>query len=161
VAATKKWRQRADIKPSVNTIEISIPKALGPPLSELAYNRLYYDFVNPWPGTLGRLRHQLWETAPNSCLVSVVAAVAYANFHGRCNSQEAKKASSVHYGLALQRLATIMTDAREMQRDEVLMVIWLLGMYEVCLLPVAHCFHLTFLNVMANPWSLDAHFRPA
>ncbi|OOQ90248.1 hypothetical protein PEBR_05698 [Penicillium brasilianum] len=131
VAATKKWRQRADIEPSVNTIEISIPKALGPPLSELAYNRLYFDFVNPWPGTLGRLRHQLRETAPNSCLVSVVAAVAYANFYGRCNSQEAKKASSVHYGLALQRLATTMTDAKEMQRDEVLMVIWLMGMYEM------------------------------
>lgn len=100
-------------------------------MSELAYNRLYFDFVFPWPGTLNRLRHQLREAAPDSCLVSVVAAVAYANFHGRCNSLEAKRASGVHYGQALQRLATTMTSAVEMQRDEILMVIWLLGMYEV------------------------------
>lgn len=108
---------------------------LSPPLSEVAYNRLYYDFVSPWLGTLTRLRQQLQEASLDSCLVPVVAAVAYANFHGRCNSPEAKRASGVHYGLALQRLATTMTDAVEMQRDEILMVIWLLGMYEVRPLP--------------------------
>jgi hypothetical protein len=109
---------------------------LGPALSEVAYNRFYYDFVIPWPGTLIRLRQQLREASPGSCLVPVVAAVAYANYHGRCNSPEAKRASGVHYGLALQRLATTMTDAVEMQRDEILMVIWLLGMYEVRYYPI-------------------------
>lgn len=61
------------------------------------------------------------ETAPNSCLVSVVAAVAYANFHGRCYSREAKRVSGVHYGQALQRLATAMADPVATQRDEFLM----------------------------------------
>ncbi|KAF3388346.1 hypothetical protein F1880_003871 [Penicillium rolfsii] len=131
ITATKKWRQRAEIKPAVHLTDMTIPRTLSPHLSEAAYNRLYYDFVIPWPGTLGRLRQQLHEASPDSCLVSVVAAVAYANFHGRCYSPEAKRASGVHYGLALQRLATTMTDAVEMQRDEILMVIWLLAMYEM------------------------------
>lgn len=44
--------------------------------------------------------------------------------------------SGVHYGQALQRLATAMADPVAMQRDEFLMVIWLLGLYEVRVNPV-------------------------
>ena len=50
--------------------------------------------------------------------------------------------SGVHYGHALQRLATTVADPVAMQRDEILMVIWLLGMYEVRVNPIA-CHFLT------------------
>ena len=50
--------------------------------------------------------------------------------------------SGVHYGQALQRLATAMADPVATQRDEFLMVIWLLGIYEVRVNPVA-CHFLT------------------
>lgn len=143
-AATKKWRQRSDTKSTTISTEITIPASLGPTLAEAAYNRLYYDFVLPWPATLNRLRQHMRETAPNSCLVSVVAAVAYANFHGRCYSPEAKRLSGAHYGQALQRLAATMADPVAMQRDEILMVIWLLGMYEVRINPVACHFSIKF-----------------
>jgi hypothetical protein len=144
----------------VDIINIIIPKSLGIPLSELAYNRLYFDFVIPWPGTLSRLRQQLRETTPDSCLVSVVAAVAYANFHGRCNSSGAKSASRVHYGQALQRLATTMTSAVEMQRDEILMVIWLLGMYEVGLYQMIVFSDSSFQNRSELiQYPLDAYFE--
>ncbi|KAJ5168556.1 uncharacterized protein N7482_004150 [Penicillium canariense] len=128
-AATKKWRRRAEDKDkSIVNIITQLP---GQSLYEAAYNRLCYDFVIPWPGSLKRLPKLMSTTAPNSCLVSVVAAVAYANFHGRCKSHEAKAASGIHYGRALQKLATTLSDPADMQRDEILMVIFLLGMYEM------------------------------
>lgn len=81
---------------------------------------------------MGRLPELLKTTAQDSCLFNVVTAVAYANYNGRFKSEEANKASRLYYGQTLQQLAMIMTDPAETQRDDILMVIFLLGLYEVC-----------------------------
>lgn len=101
------------------------------PLYEQAYRRFCYDFVTPFPGALSRLPQLLFESPPDSCLCSAVAAVAYANFHSRCKSDEAREAAAIHYGKTLQRFATIMADPVQIQRDDNLMVIFLMSLYEV------------------------------
>lgn len=77
------------------------------------------------------LPRMLSETSSESCLASAVAAVSYANFHGRCTSREAREASSIHYGKALQKLAITLTDYAVTQQAEVLMAVYLLSLYEV------------------------------
>lgn len=62
---------------------------------------------------MGRLPGLLKTTLQDPCLLTVVTAVNYANYHGRLNSEEASEASRLHYGLALQQLATMMADPDE------------------------------------------------
>ncbi|KAJ6096428.1 hypothetical protein N7486_007174 [Penicillium sp. IBT 16267x] len=100
-------------------------------LYEQAYRRFCYDFVIPFPGALSRLPQLLFENAPDSCLCSAVAAVAYANFHSRCKSDEARESAAIYYGKTLQQFAAVMVDPVQLQRDDNLMVIFLMSMYEM------------------------------
>lgn len=102
-------------------------------LAQRAYNRFWYDFIHPFPEGMGRLSGLFKTTTQDPCLLTVVTAVAYANYHGRLNSEEASEASRLHYGLALQQLAAMMADPDKMQRDDALTVILFLGLYEVWL----------------------------
>lgn len=102
-----------------------------PELYEQAYRRFNFDFITPFPGALSRLPQLLFASPPDSCLCSAVAAVAYANFYGRCRSIEAKEAGIVYYGRTLEKFATVMADPVEIQQDDTLMVIFLMSMYEV------------------------------
>ncbi|KAJ5221008.1 uncharacterized protein N7469_009895 [Penicillium citrinum] len=99
--------------------------------AQRAYNRFCYDFITVYPGVIGRLPALLEDTADDSCLFTVVRALAYANYHGRYGSDEAYEASRLHYGQALQQLVMVMTVPDEMQRDDSLMVIFLFGLYEM------------------------------
>ncbi len=84
------------------------------------------------PGVIGTQLPKLLETsAEDSCISTVVKALAHANYHGRYGCQEADEASRLLYGEALQQLAMLMSDPDEMQRDEALMVIFLFSLYEV------------------------------
>ncbi|KAJ5093726.1 hypothetical protein N7456_009587 [Penicillium angulare] len=108
-----------------------LPIDAGVSLYEKAYRRFNYDFISPFPGALSRLPQLLFGNPPDSCLCSAVAAVAYANYHGRCQSEEAKEAGNVSYGETLQKFAAAMADPIEVQRDDNLMVIFLMSMYEM------------------------------
>ncbi|CAI7597151.1 unnamed protein product [Penicillium pancosmium] len=68
--------------------------------------------------------------SPDSCISSAVAAVAYANFSARYKSRVANELSSVCYCITLRKLATLMTNPVEMQQKGVLLVIYLLALYE-------------------------------
>jgi hypothetical protein len=84
-----------------------------------------------YPGVIGKLPKILETAAEDSCIFTVVKALAHANYHGRYGCQEANEASRLLYGEALQQLAMLMSDPDEMQRDEALMVIFLFSLYEV------------------------------
>jgi hypothetical protein len=111
---------------------------LHEPLHQLAYQRFRYDFVmasgknSPAEGTFSRLDF-LYPMAPeDSCLFSAVTAVSCANLHGRLKSEEAQRASGLYYGKALQRLAALMAmSPSTVNSDEILVVILVLGLYEV------------------------------
>ncbi|CAI7669754.1 unnamed protein product [Penicillium manginii] len=123
--ATKKWRQRADFRIEVPTQEYPTDS-----LAQLAYNRFCYDFMK-FPGVIGKLPKILETAAADSCIFTVVKALAHANYHGRYGCQEANEESRLLYGEALQQLAMLMSDPDEMQRDEALMVIFLFSLYEM------------------------------
>ncbi|KAJ5645195.1 hypothetical protein N7507_011206 [Penicillium longicatenatum] len=128
-----KWRQRADPMKKCSPQDSSAEYSPSPGFSlyEQAYRRFCYDFVTPFPGALSRLPQLLFESTPDSCLCSAVAAVAYANFHSRCKFEKAKEAATVYYGKTLQKFAAMMADPVEIQRDDNLMVIFLMSMYEM------------------------------
>ncbi|KAJ5594917.1 uncharacterized protein N7459_001125 [Penicillium hispanicum] len=125
-SAVTKWRQRAEFQVA------KIP-CVKPDISlyDLAWHRFCYDFVNPLRRVMQRLPSMMLESPPDSCLNMAVAAVAYTNFYSRCKSLKAKEASGVCYGKTLQKLAVAMADPMELQRDEALLVIFLLGLYEI------------------------------
>ncbi|KAJ5688772.1 hypothetical protein N7462_003164 [Penicillium macrosclerotiorum] len=129
LTAIKKWRQRADAAPPA--INVGLVQEPSSSLYDLAYERFCFDFVKPWPGSLSRLPRLLSETTSDSCLRSISTAIFYANFHGRCYSLDAKEASAIHYGQALQKLTRVMTDPNAIQQSEILMVIFLLSLYEM------------------------------
>ncbi|KAJ5290864.1 hypothetical protein N7478_000115 [Penicillium angulare] len=112
-------------------LPIQVDARVSVSLYEKAYRRFNYDFISPFPGALSKLPQLLFENAPDSCLYSAVAAVAYANYHSRCQSEEAKEAGNVSYGETLQKFAAKMADPIEVQRDDNLMVIFLMSMYEM------------------------------
>ena len=119
--AETKWRQRADpIKNCIPQEDSSVGSSPNSEFSlyEQAYRRFCYDFVTPFPGALSRLPHLLFENTPESCLCSAVAAVAYANLHSRCKSDEAREAAALYYGKTLQQFAAVMADPMQIQRDE-------------------------------------------
>ena len=121
--AVKKWRQRADVT-------TSLLEEPGQTLYQLAYERLCYDFMEPY-SSMARIQQKLSECSPDSCLHSAVAALSYANYHGRYKSQEAYEASTTYYGRTLPKLASLISNPAEILRDDVLMVVLLLGLYEV------------------------------
>ena len=107
-------------------------------LHQLAYQRFRYDFVmpsgvnSPARGTFSRLDSLYPEASEDSCLYCAVTAVSCANFNGRVKSEEAKHAGVVYYGKTLQKLAALMAmDPANVNSDEILVVILVLGLYEV------------------------------
>lgn len=88
--------------------------------------------MTAFPGVIGRLPGLLENADDDACIFTVVKALAYANYHGRYGSEEANEASRLHYGLALQQLAMLMSNPVQVQKDDALMVIFLFSLYEVC-----------------------------
>lgn len=107
---------------------------LGLSLYELAYRRFCFDFISPFPVGLRKLPQLLYKAFPDSCLCTIVAAVAYVNYDGRCNSPEARQEGRKSYGIALKKFADSMSDNKVVQSDESLMVVFLMSLYEVDIL---------------------------
>lgn len=87
--------------------------------------------MHPFSGGLRNLPRLLFQAFPDSCLCAIVAAVSYVNYHGRCNSPEARREGQKYYGIALKKFATLMADTNAVQSDESLMVVFLMSFYEV------------------------------
>lgn len=83
-------------------------------------------------GAFDRVPQMLSSCSVDSCFYSAISAVSFANFGGRAKSQEARDTGAMFYGKALGQFAKAMASGSEqMQTDEALLGIFLLGIYEV------------------------------
>lgn len=112
--------------------------SIRPSFQQMVYLRFFYDFVNAQDydmsrnGAFDRIPSMITNCSSDSCFYSAISAVSFANFGGRVKSQEAKDTGAMFYGKALGQFAKAMSGTTEqMQTDEALLGIFLLGIYEV------------------------------
>jgi hypothetical protein len=107
----------------------------------LAYERFLYDFViqeapnhpvNEPSDALWSFIPVLYErAAEDSCVATVVNAVAYVNFANRCNAPQAEAMGEEALGRAMVMLSKMIADKKQAVSDEALCSVYLMGVYEV------------------------------
>lgn len=112
-----------------------------PDLRRLAYERFIYDFVSPQSPNKSpeEPSDALWTFIPtlyqsateDSCIATVVNAVAYINFHNRCNVPQAKVLAEDCLGKAFNLLSKAIADKKLAATNEALCSVYLMGVYEV------------------------------
>ncbi len=121
--------------------DLSIAPELKSDLRRLAYERFLYDFVilespNQTPDEPS---DSLWSfipvlynrAAPDSCVATVVNAVAYVNFANRCNAPPAEALGEECLGRGMLLLSKMIADKKQATSDEALCSVYLMGVYEV------------------------------
>jgi len=118
---------------------------LSPPsrqdLRQLAYQRFVYDFVVfPDPNkpleepsdALFSFVPLLYEQAhPDSCLATVVNAVAYINFANRRDVPQAMALAEESFGQGIKMLSRMIANEETAASDEALCSVHLMGVFEV------------------------------
>ncbi|KAJ8106175.1 hypothetical protein OPT61_g9714 [Boeremia exigua] len=125
--------------------DLSIAPALKPDLRRLAYERFLYDFVimespNHPPDEPS---DSLWSFIPtlynraaeDSCVVTVVNAVAYVNFATRCNAPHAEALGEECLGRGMLLLSKMIADKKQAMSDEALCSVYLMGVFELATTP--------------------------
>lgn len=116
----------------------------------MAYERFLYDFVilEP-PSTLSNEPSDaMWSFIPvlyqraaeDSCVSTVIHAVAYVNFAHRCNAPQAEALGEECLGRGMTLLSKMIADKKQAATDEALCSVYLMGVYEVR--SYIHCFEL-------------------
>lgn len=120
---------------------LSIALELTPDLRRMAYERFLYDFVileSP-NRPLDEPSDALWSFIPvlynraakDSCVATVVNAVAYVNFANRCNAPQAEALGEECLGRGMVLLSRMIADRKQAVSDEALCSVYLMGVYEV------------------------------
>jgi hypothetical protein len=117
----------------------TIPPVIGPDRHQLVHCRVFYDFTlraDPWEpmkGIMDFLPDLFTQSQQNSGLREAVAALAYASFARRLGQVNADDSimETNHYGNALVKVKQAMESERTANSDELLMTVYLLGMFEV------------------------------
>jgi hypothetical protein len=114
---------------------------LTPDLRRLAYERFLYDFVilespnhpsNEPSDALWSFIPVLYQrAADDSCVATVINAVAYANFAHRCNAPHAEALGEESLGKGMVLLSKMIADKKQAVSDEALCSVYLMGVYEV------------------------------
>lgn len=71
------------------------------------------------------------RAAEDSCVATVVNAVAYVNFANRCNAPHAKTLGEESLGKGMLLLSKMIADREQAVTDEALCSVYLMGVYEV------------------------------
>ena len=101
---------------------------------QLAFPRFVYDFITQSdlaPGALTVLPRLYSKSSPGAFLHSAASAVALANFANRFNVKEAEIVALRHYTTALRQVAVATAEPGKIRVGEVLLVVFLLSLYEV------------------------------
>lgn len=125
--------------PDLSTMHIT--PDIGADMRRRAYDRFVYDFVapdspdkppeDPSDG-LWVFIPQIYQNATEgSCLVTVLDAVAYANFAHRCKVPQAEALSEECMGRGIAMLSKVIADKKTAASNEALCSVYLLGVYEV------------------------------
>jgi hypothetical protein len=111
-------------------------------MRQLAYERFIYDFVaseNPSrppeepSDALFSFVPVLYQHAhPDSCLATVVNAVAFINFANRCDVPLATTLAEESFGKGIQLLSKMITSKEAAASDDALCSVHLMGIFEVC-----------------------------
>jgi hypothetical protein len=137
--------------------KLPIPTSPRQDLRHLAYQRFVYDFVVfPDPNkpleepsdALFSFVPLLYEHAhPQSCLVTVVNAVAYINFANRRDVPQAMALAEESFGEGIKMLSRMIASDKTAASDEALCSVHLMGVFEVyhsC--PLCHSWPFTKFN---------------
>jgi hypothetical protein len=121
---------------------LSIPSPLRQDLLRLAYERFVYDFVasedpnrppqEPSDALFSFVPLLYKHAAPDSCLTTIVNAVAYINFANRCNAPQAATLAEESFGQGIRMLSSIITNTKKAASNDALCSVHLMGVYEVC-----------------------------
>ncbi|KAF9693552.1 hypothetical protein EKO04_008529 [Ascochyta lentis] len=119
---------------------LHIAPELAPDLRRLAYERFLYDFViNESPNhPSNEPSDALWNFIPvlyqraaeDSCVATVINAVAYCNFAHRCNAPQAATLGEEALGRGMVLLSKMIADKEQAGTDEALCSVYLMGVYE-------------------------------
>lgn len=71
------------------------------------------------------------RAAEDSCVATVVNAVAYVNFANRCNAPQAEAMGEEALGRGMVLLSKMIADKRQAMSDDALCSVYLMGVYEV------------------------------
>lgn len=107
----------------------------------MAYERFLYDFVvfespkhpsNEPSDALWSFIPVLYEkAAEDSCVATVINAVAYCNFAHRCNAPQAEALAEECLGRGVVLLSKMIADKKQAVTDEAMCSVYLMGVYEV------------------------------
>ncbi|KAH6639835.1 hypothetical protein C7974DRAFT_410787 [Boeremia exigua] len=132
------YEDHADYGVSISALSL-VPE-LAPDLRRAAYERFLYDFVileapNRPPDepsdSLWSFIPVLYErAAADSCVATIVDAVAYVNFANRCDAPHAEALGEECLGKATVLLSKMIADKRLARTDEALCSVYLMGVYE-------------------------------
>ena len=120
---------------------LSIAPELTPDLRRIAYERFLYDFVilespnrpsdEPSDALWSFIPVLYNRAAEDSCVATVVNAVAYVNFANRCNAPQAEALGEECLGRGMVLLSKMIADKKQAVSDEALCSVYLMGVYEV------------------------------
>ncbi|KAF1849787.1 uncharacterized protein K460DRAFT_300146 [Cucurbitaria berberidis CBS 394.84] len=120
--------------------ELTIAPRVKPDILRLAYDRFIYDFVLPKSpnrppdqpsDALFSFIPILYENAAeDSCLATVVNAVAYVNFANRCNAPQAEALAEECLGKGITMLSKVIADKILAGTNDTLCSVYLMGIYE-------------------------------
>lgn len=71
------------------------------------------------------------RAAEDSCVATVVNAVAYVNFANRCNAPQAEALGEEALGKGMLLLSKMISDKKQAMSDEALCSVYLMGVFEV------------------------------
>ena len=121
--------------------DLTIVPELRSDIRHLAYERFLYDFVSPDSTyrSPGEPSDALWTFIPklyqnaakDSCLATVVNAVAYSNFANRCNVPQAETLAEECLGKGINLLSKTIEDKQLASSNDALCSVYLMGVYEV------------------------------
>lgn len=130
-----------DVRVPFQVIPFNVAPAVKSDLRRLAYERFVYDFtslesphlpVEEPSDALWAFIPPLYEQAsPDSCLSTIIHAVAYMNFAHRCNSPKAEALAEEYLGKGLRMISKMIADKKRAASNDTLCSAFLLGVFEV------------------------------
>jgi hypothetical protein len=112
-------------------------------MRRLAYERFVYDFVasedpnrppeEPSDALFSFVPLLYQHAARDSCLTTIVNAVAYINFANRCNAPQAATLAEESFGKGISILSSIITNTEKASSNDALCSVHLMGIFEVCI----------------------------
>ena len=107
-----------------------------PPDQDMAIHRFVLDYVPldqdfaPWLNFMRPLPSKYSASSIESCLAQAVLAISYANLTGRWTSETLRSRTMMQYGQALKALNEALLDAVEATKDETIMSVQLMSLFE-------------------------------